>query len=444
MLGRVHIIGAGLAGLSAAVRLCAAGVPVTVHETTQHAGGRCRSFYDKALEATIDNGTHLMLSGNRDVLDYVDLIGSQAALDVSANAQFAFQDLSARTSWCVDLGRKEGRWALLPWLWDKRRQPPGFTPWGFGRDLLALSRGRDCRVADCLDTTSELYRTFWRPMTLAVLNVEPQAGSAQLLWTVLRDTVLKGSAHAKPVFAPHGLGAALVDPALAMLAKSGAEVHFGRHISGLECQAGRVKTLQFAQAAEVLGENDTVVLAVPHHKVADLLDDFDVEMGAQSILNVHYRVASNETAFATPRLVGLVDAKAQWLLQRGPIVSVTVSDAQAWMDKDTDAIAQALWPDVVQALWPDGAHALWPDGAQALWPDGAQATYLGEMPSRYRVIKERRATFCASPEAQLKRLPTRTKIANLVLAGDWTDTGLPATLESAVKSGRLAAEAVLN
>ncbi|OEJ65979.1 hydroxysqualene dehydroxylase HpnE [Magnetovibrio blakemorei] len=419
MTRRVHIIGAGLAGLSAAVRLCAAGVSITVHETAKHAGGRCRSFYDDALEAIIDNGSHLVLSGNHDVLDYVALIGGQAALEGGAGAQFAFQDLSTRTSWCVDLGQGHGRAALLSWLWDKRRQPPGFTPWGFWRDLLALSRGRGCRVAACLDTTSELYRTFWRPMTLAVLNVEPQVGSAQLLWAVLRDTVLKGSAFANPVFAPQGLGAALVDPALAMLARHGADVHFGRRISGLECQDGRVSAIQFAHAAEVLGQDDGVVLAVPHHKVADVLEDVHVEMGAQSILNVHYRVASDEAAIVAPRLMGLVEAKAQWLLQRGPIVSVTVSDAQAWMDKDTDAIAHALWPDVAQAL------------------------DLGEMPSRYRVIKERRATFCASPEAQLKRLPTRTKLANLVLAGDWTDTGLPATLESAVKSGRLAAETIL-
>lgn len=424
MTRRVHIIGAGLAGLSAAVRLCAAGVPITVHETAKHAGGRCRSFYDEALKATIDNGTHLLLSGNRDVMDYVDLIGGQAALEGNAGAQFAFQDLSTRTSWCVDLGQNQGRMALLRWLWDKRRQPPGFTPRGFGRDLLALSRGRgrpghSKSVAACLDTTSELYRTFWRPMTLAVLNVEPQVGSAQLLWAVLRDTVLKGSAFAKPIFAPQGLGAALVVPALALLAKHGADVHFGRRISGLECQGGRVSAIQFAHAAEVLGQDDAVVLAVPHHKVANVLEDFHVEMGTQSILNVHYRVAEDGIVGAPPRLLGLVEAKAQWLLQRGPIVSVTVSDAQAWMDKDTDAIAHALWPDVAQAL------------------------ELGEMPSQYRVIKERRATFCASPEAQLKRLPTRTNIANLVLAGDWTDTGLPATLESAVKSGRLAAEAIL-
>jgi len=415
MNGRVHVIGAGMAGLSAAVRLVHAGLDVSVHETAKQAGGRCRSFFDNALDATIDNGTHLLLSGNREVLAYVDLIGGRAALCETPRAAFDFKDLSTGQGWCVDLGASHAG-SLIRWLLDPRRQPPGLKPFTFARDLWALSRDRSRNVADCVDVSSELFRTFWRPLCLAVLNAEPSEGAARLLWAVLRDTVLKGGAFAKPVLAPNGLGAALVDPARALLSARAVDVHFQRRVTGLDGDGARVGTIRFSNAAEVLGESDAVILAVPHHNVSGLVAGIETPRGAQSILNVHYRVAQPVEA---PRMLGIVGGEVEWLFQRGAVVSVTISGANAWMDKDTDAIAHTLWPEVAKAL---GEH--------------------GE-PLAHRVIKERRATFVATPAALAQRPNTRTHLNNLYLAGDWTDTGLPATLESAVKSGRLAAEAVV-
>jgi len=417
---RVHVIGAGLAGLSAAVRLAHAGLNVSVHETAKHAGGRCRSFFDDALDATIDNGTHLLLSGNREVLDYVDLIGGTGALHHAPRAAFDFKDVSSGAQWRVDLGAS-GSGSLIRWLMDAKRQPPGLKPLALLRDLWALRGADDQSVAACVDPTSRLFETFWRPMCLAVLNGEPHESAARLLWAMLRASVLKGGAFAKPVFAPHGLGTALIDPALDMLNAHGVDVHFARRITsldaeGLDNQGARIGAISFANAAEVLAVTDAVILAVPHQNVSDLIDGIDAPKGSKAILNVHYRIAH---AVDAPRMLGVVGGEIEWLFQRGDIVSVTVSGANAWMDKDTDAIAHALWPEVAKALGQDG-----------------------DIPP-YRVIKERRATFAASPASLAHRPATRTHVNNLYLAGDWTDTGLPATLESAVKSGRLAAQAVL-
>ena len=416
MMGRVHVIGAGLAGLSAAVRLAQAGINVSVHETAKHAGGRCRSFFDDALDATIDNGTHLLLSGNRDVLDYIDLIGGGGALRQAPRAAFDFKDVSTGDAWCVDLGASNGV-SLISWLLDAKRQPPGFRPLAFARDLWALRRADTQSVAACLDPSSELFRTFWRPLCLAVLNGEPDDSAARLLWAMLSATVLKGGANARAVFAPDGLGSALVDPALAMFDAHGVDVHFQRRITSLDAEGARVGAISFANAAEVLGDNDAVILAVPHQNVSDLVAGIDAPVGSSAILNVHYRVAEGVDE---PRMLGIVGGTVEWLFQRGAIVSITVSGAGAWMGKDTHAIAHALWPEAAKAL------------------------DIGGAPLAYRVIKERRATFAASPVSLAHRPATRTHLKNLYLAGDWTDTGLPATLESAVKSGRLAAEAVLN
>lgn len=414
------MIGAGLAGLSAAVRLCKAGVKVSLYDTAKQAGGRCRSFYDETLDATIDNGTHLLLSGNREVLDYVDLCGGGAMLSRTQCARFDFHDVSTGSGWRVDLGAMGGRASLIRWLLDGRRQPPGLKPFSFLKDVWALRRGQGRSVAACLDPSSQTYRNFWRPMCLAVLNVEPDEGAALMMWSVLRETVLKGGAFAKPIFAPKGLGAALVGPALSVLRDNDAGPHFQRRITSLDRDDGdgRVTALRFANAVEVLGDGDAVILAVPHHAVEELVTGITTPVDTQAILNVHYRVA---TTVDIPRMLGLVGGEAEWLFQRGNIVSVTISAANGWMGKDTDAIAHGLWPEVAKAMGDDEASSVPP----------------------YRVIKERRATFVATPDALAKRPQTNTHLANLYMAGDWTDTGLPATLEGAVKSGRLAAEEVL-
>ena len=106
----VHIIGAGISGLSAAVRLIDQGYKVHVHEATQQAGGRCRSYFDAQTNLTIDNGNHLLLSGNRHALAYARSIGSEAGLVGPKIAQFPFVDIATRQRWLLDLG--DSRWPL--------------------------------------------------------------------------------------------------------------------------------------------------------------------------------------------------------------------------------------------------------------------------------------------------------------------------------------------
>src|SRR6185295_16003970 len=96
-----HIIGAGLAGLSAAARLAAKGVRVAVYEATSQAGGRCRSYHDPQLDMTIDNGNHLVLSGTDAALGFLDLIGARDRLIGPGNAHFPFVDLATGERWTI-------------------------------------------------------------------------------------------------------------------------------------------------------------------------------------------------------------------------------------------------------------------------------------------------------------------------------------------------------
>ena len=120
MQKNVHIIGAGISGLSAAVRLANANYRVHVHEATQQAGGRCRSYFDAATNLTIDNGNHLLLSGNRHALAYARSIGTEAGLVGPKRAQFPFVDITTGQRWQLDLG--DGKLPL--WVFDEARRVP--------------------------------------------------------------------------------------------------------------------------------------------------------------------------------------------------------------------------------------------------------------------------------------------------------------------------------
>jgi len=127
-------------------------------------------------------------------------------------------------------------------------------------------------------------------------------------------------------------------------------------------------------------------------------------------------------------VVGVVGAAAQGLFVRGDSVSVTVSAATALSDEDGDALAARLWDDASAAI-----------GLMGGWSDAPPP--FSKVKSR--IVKEKRATFLQTPEALEIRPPTRGPIANLFLAGDWTDTGLPATIEGAIRSGDAAADAIM-
>ncbi len=123
MTATAHIIGAGLAGLSAALRLTQAGFRARLHEAGAQAGGRCRSYVDEVLGCRIDNGNHLLMSGNAAALDYLKLIGAEGSLTGPASARFPFIDLATGTRWLV----RPNDGPLPGWLLDRGRRAAGTT-----------------------------------------------------------------------------------------------------------------------------------------------------------------------------------------------------------------------------------------------------------------------------------------------------------------------------
>jgi hydroxysqualene dehydroxylase len=408
MSATVHIIGAGIAGLTAAAHLAEAGRRVVVYETGPRAGGRCRSFADAALGRTLDNGSHMVLSGNRALLDHARRIGGTGRLRFLRPAVFPFRDL-----------RDGAAWALRPgglWLFDAARRVPGTSPLDYLPALKTLIAGRRATAAALLPPGTALYERLWETLIVSALNGPPERVSARLFGAVLRETLLKGEAYCRPVLAPDGLAAAFVDPALAFVSRHGGTARLGCRVDALEETDGRVTALSSAGERVSLAPGDSVILAVPPQRAAALLPGLAVPPGGAAIVNAHFRLDGMSGLPETLPFLGLIGGTAEWLFQRGDVLSVTVSNADALAKRPADEVAARLWADAARAL-----------GTDAPMPP-------------VRVIKEKRATFDQSPEHAARRPGPRTRLANLFLAGDWTATGLPATLEGAARSGECAAK----
>lgn len=412
---RVHIVGAGVAGLSCAVQLAASGRPVTLYEAAGQAGGRCRSWHDRILDRTIDNGNHLLLSGNSAALDYLRRTGAEDAMAGPTEAVLPFHDLATGEAWA--LRPNGGR--LAWWLFAPSRRVPGAGAIAHLRGLAALAGApAEATVADALGRNA-LYRRLWEPLAVAVMNTPAADASARLLWRAVRETLGAGGQACRPLVARNGLGAAFVEPALRLLAEFGAEIHFGARLSAVTAEKQRLSVLRFADTDVPLSDGDSVVLAVPPWSAAEILPGMSAPERHHAIVNAHFRLDRAVELPGGAPLLGLVGGAAQWLFARGDVVSVTVSAADALAERDGEALAGALWVDVAAALGRDGE----------------------DIPP-YRIVKEKRATFAQTPEQAARRPGTRTALDNLCLAGDWTDTGLPATIEGAIRSGRAAAAAL--
>ena len=404
----VHVVGAGLAGLAAALTLVERGVRVTVHEAGPAAGGRCRSYFDRELGCRIDNGNHLLLSGNKAAFAFLDQVGARNTMAGPSSPAFPFIDLASGERWVV----RPNRGRVPFWIFDKRRRVPG-TRVSEYLQMIALGRaGPDATVSEAL-RQGPLFRKLLEPLAVAALNTPPETGSAQLLSAVVNESLGDGGAACIPAFPREGLSESFIDPAVAWLEARGATIRLSSRVAAVHTEAGAVTGL----GTESLGADEAVVLAVPAPVASALLPSVRGPDAFEAILNVHFKLDVSEDAIPERAgFMGMVGSLSEWVFVKPGVVSVTISAANRHASMDPVAVAQQVWQEVRTALRLPEPMPLW------------------------RVLREKRATFAATPDQNRRRPSSSTEFRNLVLAGDWTSTGLPATIEGAIRSGRRAAD----
>ncbi len=410
----LHIVGAGVAGLACAVAAIQAGHTVRVYEATKRAGGRCRSFYDATLGATLDNGSHVVLGGNPYVFKYLNIIGARDSLVPSSQTgEIPFVNSISDERWTIQPNPGPIPW----WVLSAKRRPPHTCIGDFSAGLNLFRKFGDKSVAEILSEHNDAWLPFWQPVSLAIMNTQARDASAALFGAAIRYALFSGGGSFTPFVPTDTLAATFTQPAENYLRKAGCILTFESPLIGIEGEAS-AKSLHFRTHTVSLNDDDAVVLALPPWSPA--VRPFQPRPffpQPSPIVNAHYAF-DGEAGMPRNRIIGVISGAGHWIVRRSSVVSVTVSADPALAQLNHEEIAALLWQDVQKGL-----------------------DISGQQVPANRVIVERRATPVQDTTFNKNRPTTRTTHKNLYLAGDWINTGLPCTLESAIKSGFKAADA---
>ena len=413
--GRVAVVGAGLAGLSAAVELRRLGLEVEVFERSRLLGGKATSYVIEGTE--IDNGQHVYLGCCSEFVDFVAGLGMSARLRLQKRFEVLMLKRGAEPcllragNWPAPwhllpalLGHRHLRWtAKLQVAWALARRP-GPCPGTFADWLKRHHQGEQAR------------RHFWEPFLVPALNAPLEEVSAEAALFVI-STAFAGSRRAACI--------GFSEVPLGRIAEAAAERSGGVHrrsaVSGLLLEDGSVRGIRLSGGRELAF--DSVVLAVPPRALARLLgkpERFGLggleEFRSQPIVDVHLWYDRADFGFG---FAALVDSPVQWVFQKAPgYLCCSLSAAGALVSRPEAELVELCHGEL-----------------SAVLPSVASARLLRAVATR-----DPEATFVPAPG--LRRPGPATGYPNLAVAGAWTDTGWPATMESAVRSGRAAASLI--
>ena len=428
----VVVVGAGFAGLAAAVRLARGGARVTVVERRPFLGGRAYSFTDPATGEVIDNGPHALMGAYTEALDFLAEIGAGAKLRVQPRLHVTLADPVLGMG-AVAAPRVPGPLQAPAALLRYRLLSPADRLRLLVGALRLARRGEalaDRTVAEALRDVGQSAAAcarFWHPLAIATLNEAPELAAAGPFAAVLRRAFFAGARAARFALARVPLSELYTTDARRTIEQAGGTVATGASVTSLSLDGERADAVVLRDGRRIAA--DAVVLAVPCAALLRLLPaplaavpPFRAlaGLGTSPIVSVHLWL-DRPVRWGSPFL-GLLGGRAQWLFDGGGyrVASVT-SGARFWDDAGDDEISAEVLAD-----------------ARAVLPALAAACCV-----RSLVVRERHATLSLTPAADAVRPPVATPLANVFLAGDWVQTGLPATIEGAVQAGREAARLAL-
>lgn len=424
---QVFVLGGGVAGLAAAFGCADRGHRVTLCEARQHCGGRAFSFVDAPTGQRLDNGPHAMLGCYHAMHALLERLGTTHLVQRERSLTLAYRHAGGALD-RLQLGKLPVPLAMplallrlrLPWRTRLRAL--------FGMVSAVLPVPARWTVADWLDRRGQRGLPddlLWRPLCRAIMNCEPDASAARDFLATLREAFAGSAAAAAFCLPRQPWGALLGDAAPTALARAGVELRTGARVVGLRLLGGRVAAIEFGDGSVVaVAADDLVVSALPWfalHRVAPALWPVAGELRSAPIVTAHFQVAAEAPALPDDGpVVALVDGAPFHFVLRAPGADprafALLSGGDRWFDGRSVAAIEAAARAVLARFYP-------------AWPSAA--------PARVRIGKEQHATFVAGPGSRgLRPKPGRLPggPANLLVCGDWTDTGLPATLEGAARS----------
>lgn len=432
----VCVIGGGVAGLSAAVFLTKENFKVTLIESKPHLGGRAYSFFDKTLNTYVDNGQHILASWYKNTFEFLKIIGSYEKLMIQDSLEVTFRNLNAE-QFKLKFPKLTSPFNLL---WGIMR----FKALSF-KDKISLIRFiRTIKTNKFSDKelkeieTDELFRKtnqpenlikcFWEPFIVAVFNSKPESVSAWLLVKMIKlGFIEKG--NSKLVLPKTNLNELYVVSALKYLEANGAKVLTDTKIKEITFVKDMIESLSLDDNSKM--KFDYYISAVPFYEIKNLVGEKVYNecfiqadlLKSSPIVNVHLTFTEHIDEAIKNNFYGILNATIQWIFKvRNNQICIVVSDAKKLTNKGKEEILKITISEL---------YSTFPD-------------LQNKSIQHSQVVKEMRATFIPDKNSLSSRPGYKTSFRNFLLAGDWVNTELPATIESATQSAKLCANEIIN
>lgn len=438
---KVILIGCGVAGISAAINLTQAGFDVEIFESKNFPGGRVYSLFDEISKEEYDNGQHLLSGAYKSFLWLLELLGTDNLIRKQKNLKVTFSYPDGERD-ILDTASFNGKLGFLAGLSGLKKLSISskFHILTFLLKLLFNTINQyDYTVRDFLkknNQTDESIKKFWEPLTLATLNADVLTAPAGLLVVVLKKAFFSDKNSSTLIFPAAGLSD-LLAPFNDWFLKKGGKIHFGKSVREIIVKDDTAISIKTKD--DEIHNADFFISTVQPNALAKIIKNSDIDslqfdylrnFEFSSIISIYLWLDKELPDIDFSSLIG---AKTQWLFNRRLImakssdyrykgyIALTISAGNELSDMNSDELINLCFEEV-----------------KLYFPKLREARILHK-----KVIKDKFATVKLTKDNIKFRPKEKTYIKNLFLAGDWTDTKFPATIEGAAISGKKASEAII-
>ncbi|MGQ9797857.1 MAG: hydroxysqualene dehydroxylase HpnE [Ignavibacterium sp.] len=440
---KVLVIGGGLAGLSAAAYLVKNKFDVTLIESSPKLGGRVYSFFDEKTNTEIDNGQHILMGCYSDTLSLLKMTNAYQHFHIAADGK----NQNRLVINYLDRNQKELKLQSsdLPHPFNLLSALLSFNAFSVNDKLSMIKFFIKLKFIDSEklwnvnvkqwlkneNQSDNVIKTFWEIISISALNTSTEKASAKIFCDILKEIFWKDKTSSLIILPSLSLSQSFIEPIYNYLIHNNCKVNLSEKCVSLEINNNRINKVITTSAnsskQNVYDKFDFVISAVPFFALKKLLDknylSIQSEFNYSSILNIHLWLTQDATkklSFINEEFYAFNNSELHWLFNKQTHWNIVISNADKFMDMPKEKIFSFVLDELKNFI--------------PIRKDDI---------SEYKIIKEKRATFIPDKKTLKNRPAADTKIENLFLAGDWIDTKLPATIESAVKSGRWAAEKII-
>lgn len=416
------VIGGGLAGLSTAVYLAKNGINAELLEASPKLGGKAYSFYNKKLSMEVDNGQHLLLGCYNFTLNFLDTINAKNLIEKQKIINIPFVKPDSRIFYLkttsnlypINLISALQNFKLIS---IKEKLLIGYLLFDlmFGKNISGIS------ALEWLNKKLQsvnIIEVFWKPLIVSVFNTDIKCVPVKTLRLVLKELFLNGQKGFQFIVPKVPLSKLFVEPAVNYLNNNCSNTCLSEKVESISIENNSVRSVLTNK--RIIKDFDVIVFAIPTYALRKIINQESINQVEYSpIISAHFKLNKN---IFTSNYYALINSPIHWIFNKGSYISITTSAADSLINLPEEKIS-SIYIEEICKYFPE---------------------FDKEFIVSSQIIKEKRATFILSEEFETIRTKNTLGINNAFLAGDWTDTRLPSTIEGAIKSGKLTAEKIIS